>query len=500
MPQLLSTPQAASSTITSSFQSFFAAAFPIKKGEGNKVLLLILFKFIISFVYVLLSTIKKPLMILANDSGAEAIPVIKMIAVLPLSILLAVSYAWLSNKYQPTKIFFYLMLLFGAFFVTYIFYLYPNADLLSPHEHASALLERYPQHRHWIAVYRHWIHALNYSMVELFGQVSIFMIFWGITNELCTKTDAKRFYHLFIMGGCVGGYLATQVVIRSLSRYATEAQFPLVIEQLISYAIVGICLMILLYAWMYYTVFPKDKQLAQVSKEEEKHKMSFWQSIKYVARNPYLGAIAITVLACGMMINLVDVTYDANVKSLYPNKMDFLRFTARVTSLLLITSAITTLLVSGGIMRIFGWRKSAYIAPAMILFSSSLFFLTSKFRDQLGFVQTFLGVENLMFIVMVGVFQNVTNKLGKYAFFDSTKEIVYTSLDPHARRKGKAAVDMVGSRIGKSLSGFVHSFILWIAATSNVLNITSILFFFLILISIPWFLSIRYLDRHVINQ
>lgn len=499
MHQPLGTQKSYSSTITSFLQSFFAAAFPINRGEGNKIFLLISFKFIISFVYVLLSTIKKPLMILAHDSGAEAIPVIKMIAVLPLSIFLAVSYAWLSNRYQPTKIFFYLMLLFGAFFIAYIFYLYPNADRLSPHEHAGALLERYPQHRHWIAVYRHWIHALNYAMVELFGQVAIFMIFWGVTNELCAKADAKRFYHLFIMGGCLGGYFATQLVIHLLNRFTTASQFPLVIEQLISYAIVGIGIMILLYTWMYYTVFPKDKRLAQVSQEEGKYKMSFWQSVKYVASNPYLGAIAITVLACAMMINLVDVTYDANVKSLYPNKMDFLRFTARVTSLLLIISTVTTLLVSGGIMKVFGWRKSAYIAPTMIIISSSIFFLVSKFRNHLGFAQELLGVESLTFIVMVGVFQNIANKLGKYAFFDPTKEIVYTALDPHARRKGKAAVDMVGSRIGKSLSGFIHSSILWMAATANVLDITSILFFFLILISIPWFLSIRYLDRFI-NQ
>lgn len=497
MHQPLGTQKSDLSTISSSFQSFFAAAFPIKRGEGNKIFLLIFFKFVISFVYVLLSTVKKPLMILAHDSGAEAIPVIKMIAVLPLSIFLAVAYAWLSNKYQPTKIFFYFMLLFGAFFITYIFYLYPNADRLSPHEHALALLDRYPQHRHWIAVYRHWIHALNYAMVELFGQVAIFMIFWGVTNELCAKADAKRFYHLFIMGGCLGGYFATQLVIYFLNKYATEAQFPLVIEQLISYAIVGIGIMIMLYGWMYYTVFPKDKQLTQVSQEAEKYKMSFWQSVKYVASNPYLGAIAVTVLACAMMISLVDVTYDANVKSLYPNKMEFLRFTARITSLLLIISTVTTLLISGGIMKVFGWKKSAYIAPVIIIISSSIFFLTSKFRDHLGFIQELLGVESLTFIVMVGVFQNVANKLGKYAFFDPTKEIVYTSLDPHARRKGKAAVDMVGSRIGKSLSGFIHSSILWMAATANVLDITSILFFFLILISIPWFLSIRYLDRFI---
>jgi len=64
--------------------------------------------------------------------------------------------------------------------------------------------------------------------------------------------------------------------------------------------------------------------------------------------------------------------------------------------------------------------------------------------------------STLLVAVYVGLVQNVLSKATKYAIFDPTKEMTYIPLDKDSKTKGKAAIDVLGARLGKSGGALVQ--------------------------------------------
>jgi AAA family ATP:ADP antiporter len=72
------------------------------------------------------------------------------------------------------------------------------------------------------------------------------------------------------------------------------------------------------------------------------------------------------------------------------------------------------------------------------------------FRESLtGFI-AMMGTTPLMLAVIFGTAQNFISKSAKYSLFDPTKEMAYIPLDQESKVKGKAAIDVVGARLGKA--------------------------------------------------
>ncbi len=78
------------------------------------------------------------------------------------------------------------------------------------------------------------------------------------------------------------------------------------------------------------------------------------------------------------------------------------------------------------------------------------------------------GYSPLAIAVFFGAAQNATSKAAKYSVFDATKEMAFVPLTHEERIKGKASIDGVGSRLGKSGGSLIHSGLLMLFSSLSV--------------------------------
>lgn len=464
---------------------------PVYGFELKKFIPLFLMKFFISFNYSILATMKDTFIVTAKGSGAEVIPVLKGWIILPVSLVVTLIYSKLSNHFKRSTLFYGIILTFMTFIFIYAFFLFPNQSTLCPHQSADRLTEIIGvKHQHWIAIYRNWMQVLFFICSELWGTIAIFVLFWGLANQISKVTEAKRFYSLFIAGGDLGA-IATGPLVWHYTKKYVGSDFTNILQSL-SVHVLLFCLIIM---GLHYLVMRQSKnnpQLEDSEQKEKKTKLSLKNSIKLIASSKYLRSIAIMVISYGLVINLIEVTWKAHLKLQYPNPAEYQAFMGKIISWVGVASFFTAFLFGSSIIRFFGWRFSALITPALLGTTGLCFLSFVLFKDMFP---PLLGLTPLMLIVLFGAFQNVSSKVMKYSFFDPTKEMSYIPLDQESKVKGKAAIDIVGSRLGKSGSAWIQIFLIEFIGNGSVLSITYFLFPIIVIALFKWAFSVNYVSK-----
>ncbi|MCZ6910754.1 MAG: Npt1/Npt2 family nucleotide transporter [Rickettsia endosymbiont of Ixodes persulcatus] len=106
------------------------------------------------------------------------------------------------------------------------------------------------------------------------------------------------------------------------------------------------------------------------------------------------------------------------------------------------------------------------------------------------------GDFNLLYAaIIVGTIQNILSKSSKYSLFDSTKEMAYIPLSLELRTKGKAAVEVIGTKFGKSLGAFIQSLIFIIIPTATFDSIIIYLLVIFIVMMSLWIWNVMKLNK-----
>lgn len=221
------------------------------------------------------------------------------------------------------------------------------------------------------------------------------------------------------------------------------------------------------------------------------------ESFRYLAKSPYILCLAILVIAYGIAINIIEVTWKSQLKLQYPNANDYSTFMGYFSTFTGAVTVLMMLFVGGNVIRRFGWGTAALITPVVLLITGAIFFALVLFRDNLGGVILALGTTPLMLAVVVGMTQNIMSKSAKYSLFDPTKEMAYIPLDQEQKVKGKAAIDVVGARLGKSGGSLIQQGLLVVFGTIGAM--TPYLAVVLGAIVVAWIIAAKALNKQFLT-
>jgi AAA family ATP:ADP antiporter len=218
--------------------------------------------------------------------------------------------------------------------------------------------------------------------------------------------------------------------------------------------------------------------------------MSLRKNFSYLANSKYLIYIAIIVLTYNISLIMVEVVWKDQIKNLFPNPSDYFGYMGKVNTSIGIISTIVGLFICGSVVRRCGWTIGALVTPVMLLVTSILFFTFIFFKDtKLTTFAYILGSTPLAIGVFFGSLQNSLSRACKFTFFDTTKEMSFIPLSKECKLKGKAAIDGVGSRLGKTGGSLVHQLLLIVYG--SVSSSTPIVAVILFAVVIAWIFAVR---------
>src|ERR1700722_2020785 len=276
---------------------------PVHHYELKKLIPMLLIFFLISLDYNIIRTLKDTLVVTAKGSGAEVIPFIKGWAMFPTSILMTLLFPRLSNRFSRETVIYLMFSFFLLFFFIFTVVLYPAQGVLHPNASADFLATVLPSgFKGLIAMYRNWTFTAFYVMAELWGNIVLFVLFWGFANQVTRLSEAKRFYGLFGIGANASGVVAGQASVW-LYRESLDPTLPFgssgweqsLIMLMALVLIAGVATLALFY-WMNTRILtdPTHYDPSEAKKETAiKGKLSMRESFSYLINSKYMLSLAV---------------------------------------------------------------------------------------------------------------------------------------------------------------------------------------------------------------
>ncbi|KAK9812014.1 hypothetical protein WJX73_008976 [Symbiochloris irregularis] len=438
----------------------------------RKLLALGLIFFCGSFNLTILQNLKDSIVV--TTAGAETLPYLSAFGVLPASLLFFMLYNKIIAKLPNKWVFASTVAPLTAFYALFAVVLYPMSAVLHPQQMAAAILPHIPVGLHGLVkMFEVWTYSLFFCSAELWGAVVISVLAWSLANEVCTVQEAKTVYPLVgIAANCA--LVVAGNFMKLVNRTVIQGSQLRALRILVGTVVGMTGVMVLTKAYVDARVPrppPKaDKAPSSSKHKKKKKKGSLGESIQTLRGSSMIMNLATLVVAYGVSHRLFDFAWKGQLRALYPSTQAYQGVLADVS---ICTGYCTIALMLGGrfIFQFFGWRVAAALTPLLMLVSGGAFFAFSLFGGTMG------GAAAASTGAAAGAVTQVVARSAKFSLFDPAKEMVYIEMDREEKQQGKAAVDLVGSQIGKSGGAWItQALLLGLGSISAALPVISLCF------------------------
>lgn len=479
---------------------------------GRLVPMSLMFYFM-AFANSIMDAVKDTLVVTAFG-GAEQIPYLTVYAVLPTSLLFVSLFARLSSKFGREKLFYMAVTFFMCFFALFTGVLYPMRDVLHPYELAATLATTLPRGlAGGIAVFTNWTYSLFYVAGELWGDVVLSLLFWGLANEITRVSEAGIIYPLLGIGAnvaqaCSGLFMKFVTTQWHPAGVAPEDMWAAKLKLFMT--VVMFCGASIMACHKYICdEARKDPNSAMMEKQRDSKtqsdadkaankktkKAGLLSSLMYVFESPEVACLAVMAVAQGLSSIIFQVAWKTQLRIYRPDPTSYAAYMGDVQTYSGMVTGIF-MVAAPFLFKNLGWKGTLSVTPKTVIALGWVFFGTSIYALRHG--QLAQSSAILPWLVLGGAVIYIVERAAKFSLFKPAEEMVYITLDEDSRTKGKAAVDVLGAQIGKTGGSFMQQGLIF--AYGSIIGALPVLVCCHSAIAICWLVAVNALAARRASQ
>ena len=464
--------------------------------------------YFMAFANSIMDAVKDTLVVTAFG-GAEQIPYLTVYAVLPTSLLFVTLFSRLSTKLGREKLFYFAVSFFMVFFLLFTGVLYPMREVLHPTAAAATLTQILPRGlAGGIAVFTNWTYSLFYVAGELWGDVVLSLLFWGLANEITRVSEAGIIYPLLGIGAnvaqaCSGVFMKFVTTQWHPAGVAPEDMWGAKLKLFMT--VVILCGFAIMACHKFICDTEKanpDSQMVaklreheakvareaseELSSKKKKKKVGLLDSLTFVLQSPEVACLAVMAVAQGLSSIIFQVAWKTQLRILRPDPTSYAAYMGDVQTYSGMVTGIF-MVAAPFLFKYLGWKGTLSVTPKTVIALGWVFFGTSIYAMRHGALTQSSAI--LPILVLGGAVIYIVERAAKFSLFKPAEEMVYITLDEDSRTKGKAAVDVLGAQIGKTGGSFMQQGLIF--AYGSIIGALPVLVCCHSAIAVCWLLAVN---------